>query len=975
MTRRARRRAISILVCGLLGAPAAVPCRATVNGFGDTDVPLALPPGVSGIAAAALDGAAGFAYFGTDSYPPVVVKVRLSDLTQVATLPMGPEVGAFRCAVLHDGYAYFGTAYGSVERIRLSDFSRAGPPTALPAFELDSAVVDASAGFAYFGSDRGTVARVRLSDFSPAGVLRVEADSRLDAAMIDSDSGFAYFCSSEKRSVTKIRLSDFRVAGATHLGSLSSAALDPTSGFAYFGTGAGITRLRVSDLAAAGSLPLPVPASVRAILVDPGRALYVASGTATVYRIDEIRLPDFTLGASVSLPSDESPVSCGLLVPGTGSFYLCGGTFFDAGGFVVQVRGSDLALTGRRWLAPGSTAIRCAAIDRDGGFAYFGTYGVPGAVAKVRLADFTLVGLLTLPEEERFLSSAVLDPAGGMLYLGTDTNPGHVVKIRLSDFTRVAGLTLPASDVGLRCGFLDPAGGFVYFGIWSYPGGVTKIRLSDFTRVGMLPFHLGEDHAGTAVVDPTTGFAYIGVESSPGAIVKVRLSDLTRVGSLLLPQGVSPYSAAIDPSGDAAYFGAGTEVLRIRLSDFTRTGSLALGNLAASSAVLVPGSGFVYFGSGSGVNRVHVPELTPGGSLQLHGYGSVTCALADPEPGYLYFGGGSSTRGIVSRVDVGVRVPTALRLSSSPNPSTLGQPVTFTANVSALSAAEPNEGMVLFRIEGFPVASPVPVVGGTATWTTLDLPVGRTLVSAIYSGSALFGSAYGRLDRDQYVSSRVAFVDLTATPNPSRVGRYVKIQASLDVQAGLSDLTGTVQIGWEGGNLGPPILLRPDRWSYEVVTADLPAGTHDISAAYSGDDSYDPATGTLETPLVVRAPAALGFYTVTPCRVVDTRSYSPKPLKPGESRRIAVGGTCGIPYTAAAASLNVTVTAPTADGYLAVWPDEDPPPPTSTLNFTAGRTRAANAIVELLPTQRQIVVYNGSGGTAHVILDVNGYLQ
>jgi hypothetical protein len=693
-----------------------------------------------------------------------------------------------------------------------------------------------------------------------------------------------------------------------------------------------------------------------------------------VYRVDEIRLPDLTLGASVSLPSDESPVSCGLLAPGSGSFYLCGGTFFDAGGFVVQVRGSDLALTGHRWLAPGSTAIRCAAIDREGGFAYFGTYGVPAAVAKVRLSDFTLVGTLVLPDDERFLSSAVLDPAGGMLYFGTDTNPGHVVKIRLSDFTRAGGLTLPASDVGLRCGFLDPEGGFVYFGIWSYPGGVTKIRLSDFTRVGMLLFQIGENHAGTAVVDPTTGFAYFGVESFPGAIVKVRLSDLTRVGALPLPPGVSPYSAAIDPGGDAVYFGAGTEILRIRLSDFTRTGSLVLGSLAGSSAVLVPGSGFAYFGSGRGVNRVQVPELILDGALGLHGYGSTTCALADPESGFLYFGGGSYDRGIVSRVDVGLRVPTSLQLSSSPDPSKLGQPVTFTATVSALSAAELNEGYVVFRIGGFPVTPPVPVVGGTATFTTVDLPVGQTIVSAIYSGSALFGSAYGRLDPDQFVTSRVVFVDVTATPNPSRVGRYVRIRSSTFAEAGLSDLTGTVQVRWEGGDLGPPIPLRPESWPFEVVTADLPAGVHDISASYSGDASYDPVTGTLETPLVVQAPAALGFYTVTPCRVADTRSTFWK-LQPGESRRFAVGGSCGIPYTAAAASLNVTVTDPTAAGYLAVWPDDDVPPPTSSLNFTAGQTRATNATVELLAPQRWIVVYNGSAGTAHVILDVNGYFE
>ncbi len=122
------------------------------------------------------------------------------------------------------------------------------------------------------------------------------------------------------------------------------------------------------------------------------------------------------------------------------------------------------------------------------------------------------------------------------------------------------------------------------------------------------------------------------------------------------------------------------------------------------------------------------------------------------------------------------------------------------------------------------------------------------------------------------------------------------------------------------------------------------------------------------------------FFTVTPCRLVDTRNaagaYGGPALAAGALRDFTLAGRCGIPAGATALSLNVTVVSPTGAGFVRFSPDCQPPL-TSTINFSAGQTRANNAI---LPLSDQGVltanaVLTGNSGTVHVLIDVNGYFR
>ncbi len=128
-------------------------------------------------------------------------------------------------------------------------------------------------------------------------------------------------------------------------------------------------------------------------------------------------------------------------------------------------------------------------------------------------------------------------------------------------------------------------------------------------------------------------------------------------------------------------------------------------------------------------------------------------------------------------------------------------------------------------------------------------------------------------------------------------------------------------------------------------------------------------------------PPPTGFYTLAPCRIADTRNAvgpfggpalacaaSPLP------RTFALPGVCGIPTTARAVSYNVTVTQPTAAGNLRLFPGGNLAPLVASITYAAGATRGNNGIVLLGTGSLNVGCFQPSG-TAHVILDVNGYFE
>jgi uncharacterized repeat protein (TIGR03803 family) len=123
----------------------------------------------------------------------------------------------------------------------------------------------------------------------------------------------------------------------------------------------------------------------------------------------------------------------------------------------------------------------------------------------------------------------------------------------------------------------------------------------------------------------------------------------------------------------------------------------------------------------------------------------------------------------------------------------------------------------------------------------------------------------------------------------------------------------------------------------------------------------------------------LSFYSLAPCRVIDTRGATGPlggpALMAKATRTFPVAGHCGIPSTAKALSVNVTVTQSTAAGDLRLFAGGASLPMVSTVNYGTGQTRANNAVTSLGTTGLSIRCDQPTGTTAQAIVDVNGYFQ
>jgi hypothetical protein len=127
--------------------------------------------------------------------------------------------------------------------------------------------------------------------------------------------------------------------------------------------------------------------------------------------------------------------------------------------------------------------------------------------------------------------------------------------------------------------------------------------------------------------------------------------------------------------------------------------------------------------------------------------------------------------------------------------------------------------------------------------------------------------------------------------------------------------------------------------------------------------------------------AASGFVPLAPCRLLDTRVNSgdtaAAPVLAGSSlRAFSLLGKCGLPAGAKAISANLTVVAAVAEGDLRVVGGHLESTLTSSLMIPLSRARANNAIVQLsIDGIQTISVINGTSGSVHFIMDINGYFQ
>jgi autotransporter-associated beta strand protein len=205
-----------------------------------------------------------------------------------------------------------------------------------------------------------------------------------------------------------------------------------------------------------------------------------------------------------------------------------------------------------------------------------------------------------------------------------------------------------------------------------------------------------------------------------------------------------------------------------------------------------------------------------------------------------------------------VASPPAVTLTSSPNAAVFGQPVTFTATVTPTPPATGAPTGVVNFTEGTTILGTGTLdASGVATFTTTTpLAVGTHVITAVYTGDRNFMPSTSP-SLSQTVTRVTPLINLNASSNPSTFSQAITFTASVAATVGTP--TGNITLREGSTILGTATLDNSGRATFS--TAALGAGTHTVTADYSGDQIFAPSTSAPLTETVNQAPTATAVTT------------------------------------------------------------------------------------------------------------------
>jgi trimeric autotransporter adhesin len=209
-----------------------------------------------------------------------------------------------------------------------------------------------------------------------------------------------------------------------------------------------------------------------------------------------------------------------------------------------------------------------------------------------------------------------------------------------------------------------------------------------------------------------------------------------------------------------------------------------------------------------------------------------------------------SPSAVLSEVVVAKKISTTTQISAFPNPSFVGQQVTFTAKVTATSYGPPT-GSVTF-LSGSTVLGNAPLnVSGTATFTTSTLPVQTCVITAQYAGTALFAASSASLD--ETVNLYPSSITLTTSQNPATFGANLTLTAKVTSPEGTP--TGTVTFRDVLSTLATVTLDSTGKATW--TTNSFSGGLHLVAAIYNGSATLSSGVSNIVTLVVTPAATAI----------------------------------------------------------------------------------------------------------------------
>ena len=200
---------------------------------------------------------------------------------------------------------------------------------------------------------------------------------------------------------------------------------------------------------------------------------------------------------------------------------------------------------------------------------------------------------------------------------------------------------------------------------------------------------------------------------------------------------------------------------------------------------------------------------------------------------------------------------TTTTLTSTPNPSTVNQPVAFTATVTptytaGVPAAQPTGTVTFTNTTNSTTLCTVTLSGGVVPVCSYTfITNGSYSVVATYTTGDLNFTGSVSSTTNQVVNAATTTVVLTSPTNPSVVNQSVTLTATIDAFGGTATVpTGTMTYT----DTSTSTILCTNTLSGGNVPACnyafLTQGTHTVTAAYSGDPNFKSATSNILSQVV-----------------------------------------------------------------------------------------------------------------------------
>ncbi len=259
-----------------------------------------------------------------------------------------------------------------------------------------------------------------------------------------------------------------------------------------------------------------------------------------------------------------------------------------------------------------------------------------------------------------------------------------------------------------------------------------------------------------------------------------------------------------------------------------------------------------------------------------------------------------------------------------------------------------------------------------ATATSRGNTIGQAAKSIGYpAGATIFVDIEDNARSAAARKNNVAWVQAWADAVRSygyTAGAYIGVPQSLTA-AQLNTSLSKVSVFWRSASGSAPQTSLG--YAIRQTSVDVPLCGVDADFDTAGTDNRGKVlTGAGFSPAAPTASVAGAYQPVTPVRLLDTRTSHPVPAH--GTIYVPIAGRGGVPGSAAAAMVNVTVADPAWSGLLSVYPNGATRSAAAALAFPAGRIVRANVAAKL-GNGGQISVYNNSNSANQVLVDVTGY--